>query len=56
MSRHGGKKYCIVGKPWIGDDEFIKAATLVREFLKGSVNNSGPSIPPWVAFVSGATR
>ena len=55
MSRHGGKKYCIFGKPWTEDDEFIQAATLVREFLRGNVANSGPSLPPWVAFVSGAT-
>ena len=55
VSRHGGKKYCLVGEPWIGDYEFIKAATLVQKLRKGSVNNSGPSIPPWVAFVSGAT-
>ena len=56
MSRHGGKKYCIFGKPCIEDDIFIQAAALVREFLIGN-HNIGPSLPLGVAsFVSGAPR
>ena len=56
MSRHGGKKYCIFGKPCTEDDKFIQAAALVREFLMGNVTKNGPSLPLWVAFVSGAPR
>ena len=57
VSRHGGKKYCIFGKPCIEDDIFIQAAALVHEFLMGNVTKDGPSLPLWVAsFVSGAPR
>ena len=32
-------------------DRFKQAATLATQLLVGSVNNKGPSLPPWVPLV-----
>ena len=40
----------------ISDEQFKDAAALAYEFMRENLNTTGPSLPPWVAFVGGAPR